>query len=93
MKKSKKLTIIFSIIVAIATIGFVRKEFQNDTFFNISIGKYILENGIDMHTSHPTWRPETDARINFYPQPKSRSKPAITDAGSSKVPAPGKSLR
>ena len=48
MKKSKKLTIIFSIIVAIATIGFVRKEFQNDTFFNITIGKYILENGIDM---------------------------------------------
>ena len=54
MKKSKKLTIIFSIIVAIATIGFVRKEFQNDTFFNISIGKYILENGIDMQ-EHFSW--------------------------------------
>lgn len=54
MKTSKKLTIIFSIIVAIFTIGIVFKQFQNDTFFNISIGKYILENGIDMQ-EHFSW--------------------------------------
>ena len=45
---SKKTLIVFSIIIAIFIIGIVQKEFQNDTFFNISIGKYILENGIDM---------------------------------------------
>ena len=45
---SKKTLIVFSIIIAIFIIGIVPKEFQNDTFFNISIGKYILENGIDM---------------------------------------------
>lgn len=49
MKKlSPKIFIFFSIIIAIFVIGIVPKEFQNDTFFNISIGKYILENGIDM---------------------------------------------
>lgn len=49
MKKlSPKIFIFFSIIIAIFIIGLVPKEFQNDTFFNISIGKYILENGIDM---------------------------------------------
>lgn len=54
MKESKKLIIIFSIIISIFTIGLVFKEFQNDTFFNISIGKYILENGIDMQ-EHFSW--------------------------------------
>lgn len=49
MKKlSPKIFIFFSIIIAIFVIGIVPKEFQNDTFFNISIGKYIIENGIDM---------------------------------------------
>lgn len=53
-KRTKKLTIIFSIIITIFTIGIVLKSFQNDTFFNISIGKYILENGIDMK-EHFCW--------------------------------------
>ena len=47
-KNQKKLIVALSIIVAIFTIGIIEKTFQNDTFFNISIGKYILENGIDI---------------------------------------------
>jgi len=47
-KRSKKEFIFYSIIIIIFIIGIVPREFQNDTFFNISIGKYILENGIDM---------------------------------------------
>lgn len=53
-KKSKKLMIVLSIIIAIFTIGIVNKTFQNDTFFNIAIGKDILENGIDMQ-EHFSW--------------------------------------
>ncbi len=55
MKKNRKIAIIFSIIIAVFTIGIVPKTFQNDTFFNISIGKYILENKtIDMQ-EHFSW--------------------------------------
>ena len=54
-KESRKIAIIFSIIIAIFTIGIVPKTFQNDTFFNISIGKYLLENKtIDMQ-EHFSW--------------------------------------
>lgn len=53
-KKSKKIIIIGAIIIAIFSIGIVLKTFQNDTFFYISIGKYILENGIDMQ-EHFSW--------------------------------------
>lgn len=45
---SKKEFIFYSLIILIFIIGIVPRQFQNDTFFNISIGKYILENGIDM---------------------------------------------
>lgn len=45
---NKKLIIILSIAIAIFSISVIDKTFQNDTFFNISIGKHILENGIDM---------------------------------------------
>ena len=38
---SKKILIVFSIVVAIFSIGLPLKEFQNDTFFNISIGRII----------------------------------------------------
>ena len=51
---NKKNVLLFSILIAIFTIGIVPKQFQNDTFFNISIGKYILENGIDMQ-EHFSW--------------------------------------
>ena len=46
--KKRKIIVVLAIIIAIYTIGLVKKDFQNDTFFNISIGKYILEHGIDM---------------------------------------------
>ena len=47
-KNYKKILIVFSIAITIFSIGIVYKTFQNDTFFNIAIGKHILENGIDM---------------------------------------------
>ncbi len=53
-KISKKLIIIFSIAITIFTIGIVYKEFQNDTFFNIAIGKQLLKDGIDMK-EHFCW--------------------------------------
>ena len=56
-KNQKKLTVVLSIVIAIFTIGIVGKTFQNDTFFNISIGEYILENGIDMK-EHFSWVPD-----------------------------------
>lgn len=36
------------IIIILFNILIINKEFQNDTFFNIAIGEYIMENGIDM---------------------------------------------
>ena len=53
-KNYKKLLIVFSIAITIFSIGIVYKTFQNDTFFNIAIGKHILENGIDMK-EHFCW--------------------------------------
>lgn len=53
-KTYKKLLIIFSIAITIFSVGIVFKTFQNDTFFNIAIGKHILENGIDMK-EHFCW--------------------------------------
>lgn len=50
----KRALVFLSIIVAIFTIGIVYKTLQNDTFFNIAIGKHLLENGIDMK-EHFTW--------------------------------------
>ena len=50
----KKLLIFFSIAIIIFSIGIVYKTFQNDTFFNIAIGKHILKNGIDMK-EHFCW--------------------------------------
>lgn len=47
-KKKRNIIVVLAIIISIYTIGIVNKDFQNDTFFNISIGKYILEHGIDM---------------------------------------------
>jgi len=53
-KQNKKLIIFLSILIAIFTIGIIPRTFQNDTFFNIAIGKDILENGIDMK-EHFCW--------------------------------------
>ncbi len=57
-KNNKKSIIIFSILIVIFTIGIVPKQFQNDTFFNISVGKYICEHGIDMQ-EHFSWIPRS----------------------------------
>ncbi len=57
MKKNNVLNWILIIIVALFAISVVDKSFQNDTFFDIPIGKYIIENGIDM-MDHFTWHTE-----------------------------------
>lgn len=54
MKKEKIINIILISLLILFTIGNVEPRFQNDTFFDIPIGKYILENGIDM-MDHFTW--------------------------------------
>lgn len=46
MKQNKKLFIVFSILIVIFAASIVNKTFQNDTFFTIPIGNYILKNGI-----------------------------------------------
>lgn len=53
-KNQKKLLVILSIFIAIFTASLVFRTFQNDTYFNIAIGKHLLENGIDMK-EHFTW--------------------------------------
>ena len=55
-KSNFKCRMFFIAILSLITIAFVKKTFQNDTFFNISIGKYILQNGIDMK-EHFSWIP------------------------------------
>lgn len=47
MKKHKKIYIIFTILISILSIALVNKSLQNDTFSAITIGKYILNHGID----------------------------------------------
>ena len=46
--KWKKFSFWFIIWVLIFSLGLITKEFQNDTFYTIKIGKLILNNGIDM---------------------------------------------
>lgn len=53
-KNNKKIIMLISILIALFTIGIVNKSFQNDTFFNIAIGKNLIENGIDMK-EHFCW--------------------------------------
>ena len=49
MKKYRKKFVLFFIIwICILGVGFVKKSFQNDTFYTIKIGELILNNGIDM---------------------------------------------
>lgn len=45
--KNKKLIYILTICVVLITISIVHKTFENDTFFTIPTGNYILENGVD----------------------------------------------
>lgn len=48
IKQDKKFKTIFISIIIILAFGFVRKNFQNDTFYTIKIGELIMKNGIDM---------------------------------------------
>ena len=56
MEKNKKKYLLLLIILIIFTMGVVNKKIQNDTFFYIPIGKYIVENhtidGIDHWSFH-----------------------------------------
>ena len=45
--KNKKLYMILLICISLFTIGQVHKTFENDTFFTIPTGDYILEHGIN----------------------------------------------
>ena len=47
-KKNKKYIYMFIIWISILAIALVRKTLQNDTFYTIKIGEYIIKNGIDM---------------------------------------------
>ena len=46
MKKYKKLYFIFNLLIVILTTTLVNKTLQNDTFFTIKMGNYILQNGL-----------------------------------------------
>ena len=52
--KNKKLYIIFSILLVLVVIMTVTKQMQNDTFFTIATGNYILQDGYD-NMDHLTW--------------------------------------
>lgn len=45
--KKVVIRIIFSFCIALLASGFVHRSFQNDTFFTIPTGNYIIENGVD----------------------------------------------
>jgi len=48
VKNRKKFVLFFIILICILGVGFVKKSFQNDTFYTIKIGELIINNGIDM---------------------------------------------
>ena len=52
--KNKKLYVIFSILLVLVVIMNVTKQMQNDTFFTIATGNYILQDGYD-NMDHLTW--------------------------------------
>ena len=62
MKKEKKIkksinfkfNLLSIICISIFVIGIVEKTLQNDTYYTITLGKYILNNGIDM-MEHFSW--------------------------------------
>lgn len=47
-QKDIRLTIMFILLIIVFCISIVPKTFQNDTYYTIKIGEYILENGITM---------------------------------------------
>lgn len=62
-KVNKRFNILAVISICIFIIGIVSKTLQNDTFYTIPLGKYVLENGIDM-MEHFSWH---EGLIYTYP--------------------------
>ena len=58
-----KFNILAVISICIFTIGLVAKTLQNDTYYTITLGKYVLEHGIDM-MEHFSWH---EGLIYTYP--------------------------
>lgn len=61
MKENKKIYIVFTILIIIITAISITKEMQNDTFFTIATGNYMLEHGYD-NLDHLTWH----ENLKFY---------------------------
>lgn len=58
-----KFNILAVICISIFIIGLVTKTLQNDTYYTITLGKYVLQNGIDM-MEHFSWH---EGLIYTYP--------------------------
>ena len=58
-----KFNILAIICICIFSLGLVTKTLQNDTFYTITLGKYVLEHGIDM-MEHFAWH---EGLIYTYP--------------------------
>ena len=54
MKKNKNFDIVAILSIIFICIGFTTVLFQNDTFYTIKIGDFILKHGIDMQ-DHFSW--------------------------------------
>ena len=62
MKKNKtnlKFTIMVIVLIAVFCIAITPKTLQNDTFYTIKIGEYIMQNGIDMKDPF-SWHEDLD---------------------------------
>ena len=72
LKKYKKITICFLLMIIIWAISLVNKTFQNDTFYTIKVGQSILKNGVDMldhfsiHTNLPYVYPHWLYDVSVY---------------------------
>ena len=58
-----RFNIVAMICICIFAVGIVGKTLQNDTYYTITLGKYILNNGIDM-MEHFSWH---EGLIYTYP--------------------------
>lgn len=75
MNKKKNEKYLFMLWLAIFAIALVKRELQNDTFYSIKIGEYIINHGIDMmdhfsfHTglayTYPHWLYDTFIYLLF----------------------------
>lgn len=61
MKENKKLYIVLTILIILITAICITRKMQNDTFFTIATGNYMLEHGYD-NLDHLTWH----GNLQFY---------------------------